>query len=229
MTYGLIALVDQSQTSGLDPVSGAALAGVLAKQAASVGRAYRVSAQPVVWYGKHPELVPAGAWPVVILDDPDVAGALGYHDLDPNGKPYARVFARPTLTAGVSLSSVISHEVCEAVVDPYANLWADANHGVSYAFEACDPVESDAYMIDGVEVSNFVTRAWFDPSATNGPFDHMHKLDAPFTMSPGGYLIKMVDGNITQVFGETYPEWRRSMKYSAQPSRSMWRMVRQLS
>lgn len=226
--YGLIAIVDKTRV-GVLASTGAALAAVLAKQAASVGRAYRVSAQPVIFYGPHADLVPVDAWPVVVLDDPDVAGALGYHDLDPNGKPYARVFNAPTVAAGVPLSSVVSHEVCEAVADPYANLWADANRGVAYAFEACDPVENDMYLIDNVGVSNFVTRRWFNPSATVGPFDHMGKLSAPFTMSKGGYLIKMIDGVVSQVFGDDYPAWRRTLRYAApQPSRSVWRQVRTL-
>lgn len=227
MTYGLIALIDK-QTKPMPDLMAKLMTTALVSQARSVGMAYKVTAQSVVWYGSHDELVPHGAWPIVILDEPDIADALGYHDLDPNGQPYGRVFATPARDAKVSLSSVISHEVVEAIVDPYANLWADTFHGTSYAFEACDPVESDSYMINGVEVSNFVTRAWFDPNEPVGPFDHMHKLTAPLSMSSGGYLIKMVEGKIANVFGARYPEWRKELKHAPQPSRTAWRAVRQL-
>src|SRR6478609_5619456 len=40
---------------------------------------------------------------VYILDNADVAGALGYHDEDPHGRPYARVFVDPTLQNGGSI------------------------------------------------------------------------------------------------------------------------------
>lgn len=36
---------------------------------------------------------PAGAWWLVILDNSDVAGALGYHDLTSEGLPLGKVFA----------------------------------------------------------------------------------------------------------------------------------------
>ena len=36
---------------------------------------------------------PAGTWWLVILDDSDQAGALGYHDLTPDGLPIGKVFA----------------------------------------------------------------------------------------------------------------------------------------
>ena len=44
-----------------------------------------------------PGEVPDGADLLVILDDADQAGALGYHDETPDGKPYGRVFVAPVL------------------------------------------------------------------------------------------------------------------------------------
>lgn len=227
--YGLIALIDQSTKSGYDDNKGTAVAGALAHQLRyHVQKSYRYTAAPVVWLGKNPGLVPAGAWPIYILDDPDTAGALGYHDLDPQGNPYGRIFVTPTLDAGVSLSSVLSHEVIEAFVDPHANLWADANHGISYAYEACDAVENSSYLIHGIEVSNFVTRQWFDPNDTTGKVDWLGHLSKPFTMESGGYVIYMQDGKIGQKFAEGYPAWRKELKSAEQPSRTLWRAVREL-
>ena len=41
--------------------------------------------------GQHP---PADHWWLVILDNPDQAGALGYHDLNNGGLPVGKVFAK---------------------------------------------------------------------------------------------------------------------------------------
>lgn len=227
--YGLIALIDKSVKHKTTDQTGTALAGALAHQLRyHVGPHYKRTSTPVVWYGSHPELVPKGAWSIVLLDDPDVAGALGYHDLDPQGNPYGRVFIQPSLDNHVSVSSVLSHEVCEAFIDPFANEWADASHGVSYAFEACDAVESSSYKIKGIEVSNFVTRMWYDPGSIGDQYDYLNRLSAPFTLESGGYVITMQDGQVGQKFAEDYPAWRQELKSAPQPSRTVWREVREL-
>jgi hypothetical protein len=106
---------------------------------------------------------------------------------------------------------VISHEVLEILGDPYITWWADGNDGRQYALEVCDPVEGDAYVIDGVSVSNFVGPRYF--SAGPGPYDWMRKLSAPFSMSPGGYLIvRSPGGEPSQIFGAEFPAWRRPLK-----------------
>jgi hypothetical protein len=226
--YGEIAVIDQSGHTGWDTAAGKTVCAALARQLREhVQPAYRIVASPVNWY-TDPKQVPAKAWPIYLLDTPDVADALGYHDVDPQGKPYGRVFVKPTKQAGAPLSSVLSHEVVEALVDPDANLWSDAPTGVSVAFEACDPVEDSGYQIDGVDVSNFVTRAWFDVANRSGPYDYLHHLSKPRTLEKGGYQILMHDGKVTQQMGMFYPEWRLALKRSPQPSRTVWREVREL-
>src|ERR1700738_3690548 len=71
----------------------------------------------VVFYAD-PNQVPSAADRMVILDNADQAGALGYHDETPDGKPYGRVFVAPVLDHGgtalsgsLSVSAVLSHEV----------------------------------------------------------------------------------------------------------------------
>lgn len=199
--------------------------------------AYDASPRPVVFF-EHESMAPPGSWPVYVLDDPDVAQALGYHDVDPQGRPYGRVFARPTLAAGVSLSSVLSHEVCEAAVDPDVNLWGlDARHGRLHAWEACDAVENDSYVVKvtgnpaqggthRVEVSNFVTPAWYNAADAGGRYDHLGVLTSPFQLSKGGYTIVAAIGRESQVFGtevlgERYA-WRAAVK-AASGSRSLRR------
>lgn len=152
---------------------------------------------------------------IILLDNPDVANALGYHDVGPDGKPYARVFLDPIFSNGggwttgsLSVSAVISHEVCELVGDPGANRWANAADGALYALELCDAVESDSYQAsNGVALSNFLWPAFFNPFG-RGPYDEMRSLAAPFETGAGGYQIKMVGGQISQVFGEDYDTTR---------------------
>lgn len=155
---------------------------------------------------------------VAILDTADQADALGYHDCTPDGRPYAKVFLQPildsggTLTSGAnSLSVTVSHEVLEIMGDVYANFWADGPKGVGYALELCDPVENDYYNLDGIAVSNFVGPRWFRPGA--GPYDWLSLLKAPFTMTEHGYMIQRLDkGRVYQVYGKSYPEWKKAGK-----------------
>lgn len=156
--------------------------------------------------------VPAGSVPIVLYDDPDQADALGWHT-EALGAVFGRVFVRPVLAAGgdfyknpaLSLSSVVSHEILETLIDPTCADWSQRGDGVLIAAEVCDPVEGDSYGIPldslGVVcmVSNFVTPKWFDAQTTIGPFDHMGKLSAPFTMTPGGYWVEMQPGETSQV------------------------------
>jgi len=186
-----------------------------------VAPAYGQSVVPVIFFA-HESMSPPGAWPIYVLDTPDQAGALGYHDLDPQGNPYGRVFVAPSQQAGVSISSVLSHEVIEAFCDPDINRWAtNINTGQYYAWEACDAVENDSYMITiagpasqggthHVEVSNFVLPAFYDVT-DHGPYDYLGKLTAPFTMTKGGYMIVAAPSKEKQVFGDRF-EWRATIK-----------------
>ena len=162
-----------------------------------------------------------------MLDNSTQAGALGYHALD-NDVIDAFIFAGPVLQSGgvalydannpqnVSVASVLSHEVCEMVGDQFASFWADgpsimAQDGQTYnqyALELSDPVEGNSYVVEvggvKVSVSNFVLPAWFNQqaTATDAPFDHLHLLTSPFSMTAGGYMIVRMGNNVQQVFGD---------------------------
>lgn len=200
------------------------------------------------FYGLVPamEFVPRGGAPLefaalaYIIDEPDIDGALGYHDEDEDGRPYIKVFVDPTLdhggavlTGADAVSVTLSHEVLELVGDSPANKWVDGPDGRDYAYELCDAVEGDVYDVDGVSVSNFVLPAFFDPRAEEGSrMDHLFKLTRPFTMTPGGYqIVRTEPGRVGQVFARTgaqcavaltdsvhflfgpdVPEWRRQGK-----------------
>jgi hypothetical protein len=151
---------------------------------------------------------PKGAWVLVVLDDADQAGALGYHSETTDGRVYGRVFAGPCIDYGVPVSTTLSHEVVETFCDPDVDLWRDTGRGYSVAYEACDAVEGDSYLIDGVAVSDFVTPAWY---GERGPRTPLHgalhwadngKVTQSFQLAPGGYYVRRFpDGSEDQVFG----------------------------
>src|SRR5207302_11087429 len=99
-----------------------------------------------------PSQIPAGVTPAYFLPNPDVANALGYHDTDPHGRPYIRVFTEPVLQNGgtvlhgeLSIAAVASHEACEEAVDPSCTATATAPNGDVWALETCDPCEASSY------------------------------------------------------------------------------------
>ncbi len=167
--------------------------------------------------------VPADWMLMVLLDDPDQAGALGYHDETPAGRIYSKVFCKPSFDNGSTafegdypVSTTLSHEACEMLIDPYANFWAQGPDGAAYALELCDAVEDQSYVINGVPVSNFLTPEWFD-RALSAPVDHLEKLAGPFQISDGGYVIKatLMQGSASSAYlecGRTMPKWRRKLK-----------------
>ena len=180
---------------------------------------------------------PADAYPIVIMDDADQAGALGYHTEDPGGKVWGRVFARPVLSNGgfalagsLSVSTVLSHEVLETIFDLNVNMWVDRYDNTFVAKEVSDPVENDEYPVDvqdhvgvsvHVSVSNFVTLTWFDPQAdASSKFDWMGTVKAPLTMSPGGYVVVLdtTNGQVTQVFGSDEAKKLHEIKKPAHPA-----------
>ena len=172
-------------------------------------------------------------FPIVILDDPDQAGALGYHTESPGGKMWGRVFVKPVLNnkgsmlhGSMSVSTVLSHEIIEAYCDPNVNLWANRSDGMLIAYEACDPVENDSYEItikngSKVSVSNFVFPAWFDPQSPQGAkYDYMGKTIKPFSMSPGGYLVTMnpKNGQVKNIFGSKESAAAHALRQSPHPA-----------
>lgn len=177
-------------------------------------------------------------WCISILDNSTQAGALGYHTIEADDEIDGFIFAKPVLdNKGVvlydaaepqntSVSSVLSHEVLEALGDPYANQYCDgfevkATDGKiysEYAVEVCDAVENNSYMVSvnniDISVSNFVYPNYFRPEATaaDAPFDQMRKLARPFSMTEGGYLVVRQSGAVQQIFAEKMPTWKQDMK-----------------
>jgi hypothetical protein len=177
--------------------------------------------------------LPNGLWQIVVCDDPDQAGALGYHELSENGDPLGKVFARLDLQAGSSWTVTLSHELLEMLADPDINLCAEGADGRLYALEVCDPVEADnlGYEIDGVLVSDFVTPSWFQPSRKMSCYDFKHFVSSPGRLCTGGYIsVRGDNGTWTQInargeFTSMFPVGSRRWRRNAMRHAS-WRMSR---
>ena len=162
-----------------------------------------------------------GEWWLVVLDDSDQAGALGYHDITREGLPLGKVFAKTDQHYGEKWTGTASHELLEMLADPNINLTVFENPnggGRLYAYEVCDACEAEAfgYQIDGVFVSDFVYPAWFesfrDPKTTR--FDYTGNITAPFQLLSGGY-IGIYD--VTQGGGWTQLTAANSLNFRSRP------------
>ncbi len=135
---------------------------------------------------------------VAIFGKSDVPGALGYHDVGPNGLPYGDVFADGESLD--ELSETISHELLELVGDLWADRWrVDADSGVGYAEEACDAVQGSPYRIGNVRVANFVLPSWYNARAKAKKVDYRGILSVPLSRTSEGYLIEMTGGVVSTV------------------------------
>jgi hypothetical protein len=163
-------------------------------------------------------------WQFVYFDDADTAGALGYHDLTQDGQPISKVFVKTTLADKELVSVTACHELFEMVIDPIANLWAEAADGTEYAYEMSDPVEEDTFLVDGIAMSNFVHPAWFEPfkHPPGTKYDHLGRVTKPFGLTKGGYVIIKKKGKVTEIFGSRAKE-RRFAKEDRLGHRSEYR------
>ena len=149
-------------------------------------------------------------WRLIYFDDADAAGALGYHELTDQGQPISKIFVKTTLADHELVSVTACHELFEMVIDPIANLWAEDTDGTEYAYEMCDAVEEDTFLVDGIAMSNFLHPAWFEPfkHPAGTKFDHLGLLKKPFAMTKGGYVIIKKKGKVSQRYGSKAKERR---------------------
>ncbi len=131
----------------------------------------------------------SGWWQIVVVDNPDQAGALGYHELSSTGSPQGKVFAQFDIRNGSSWTVTLSHELLEMLADPWINWCAVGSDSRVYALEVCDQVEADClgYQIDGVLVSNFITPAWYEPTCADR-LDFQKHLTRELELAAGGYV-----------------------------------------
>jgi hypothetical protein len=124
------------------------------------------------------------------------AGALGFHDQQPDGTPIIYVFVLLAKQYGDAWTSVASHEVGEVLGDPRLRRSVQTLKGFC-AQEICDAVEADTYTVSvvvndriwAVAMSNFCTPAWFEPSQSNPyeKYDYLGLCKAAGEVRAGGY------------------------------------------
>ena len=160
----------------------------LQKQVTSDFRAYW-DVHCTLIFCKHEEALPTGWWQIVLLDDPDQAGVLGYHELSSQNTPLGKVFAKLDFQNGSSWTVTFSHELLEMLADPWINWCVLGNDNKIYALEVADAVEADklGYEIDGVLVSDFVTPAWFGPAVADR-MDFKQHISRELELAHGGYI-----------------------------------------
>lgn len=159
------------------------------------------------------EDVPLDYWPIVIRDDIHKPGAAGIH-LDKDGQPFALV----QYSDGWSLTA--SHELLEMLCDPTGNRVIAGNSPMAeqgrvlFLVEVCDPCEATAfsYTINGIAVSDFYTRQYFDPVAAPGVrYSFTGALEKPRQILKGGYISwhnPLTDSWFQQTFFGNTPEFR---------------------
>ncbi len=181
---------------------------------------------PVVVLAKGDDPKDPTAFPIVIFDDADQAGVLGYHDVQPDGRPYGKVFAKTSSDFGGHWTTTLSHEAIEMFLDPDCTYWALGTDGRLHAVEGCDACEADEYELvvgdASVFVSNFVLPSYFSTNPQRGAkFDFQGKLSAPSpAKTSGGYSIDADIGNegqsfarsVRAAFDDLFAGWKRSGK-----------------
>ena len=145
---------------------------------------------------KNENEIPFDSWKFIFFDYASDVNELDNQELTTTGNPQGKVFVQNSVKANVAWSITASHEMLEILLDPYTDLLVlDQEKKLlkMYAYEVCDPVEKDWYVIGGVKVSNFVYPEWFEKNAKNpsGKWDFLGNLDGPFALSKGGYMSYM--------------------------------------
>jgi len=145
-----------------------------------------------------------GKWALAFFDDSDEAGTEGFHDVTPEGLPFAKVFVRSTLKLKDKITATASHELAEMLVDPATNLYSTGpKKNCLYDYEVADPVEELWFPVNGIPMVNFVHPEYFETFHKGGSvrFDHMGKLKRPFEIAKGGYQSHWTNGKEKTVWG----------------------------
>lgn len=179
-----LALVSETQSVGQSELS--AVSAALQKQVTrDVSQQWDLDATIDAFATLHD--VPVGYWPLVVRDDIG-QDAAGVH-CDDTGQPMALI------KAAFDWSVTASHEAIEMLVDPFGNALiagqsVDPGQGrVQYLVEICDPVSGKWYRVNGVKVSDFCTRHYFDPEQSAGvQYSFGGNITAPRQILFGGYL-----------------------------------------
>lgn len=178
-----------------------------------------------------PRAVPLGYSPATIMGlDQMPQGALGFH-FTKHRQPAANIGFDPSDRPGVA--TTVSHEVDESCGDPSGNRlvvgFVVGVGRVEVLVEVCDAPEAFTYMVDGLPMSDFVTRDYYGPhrwrayqdeppmdsggsvGMVPAAYSFCKRIDAPLTVAHGGYLsFRYPDGTWGQLtwFGGAAPQIR---------------------
>jgi len=130
----------------------------------------------------------------------DIDDTLGFHDKNYRGIPFGVVFTDLSEKLGENWTVTLSHEALEIIADPEVNLLVAGPHPkdedveVFYWYEMCDAVQNETYLIDRIEVSNFVLPLYFtggDEIGGRNDFlgnSHDNSTLKSFNVNRGGYV-----------------------------------------
>lgn len=136
------------------------------------------------------EDVPPASLPIVIVPEGTMPPRdHGFH-LAPGGRPLALVAD----SEGWSVAA--SHELLEMLVDPQGRRRVrgqsleEGQGQVEYLMEVCDPCQKSTYSINDIEVSDFVTPAYYAPTHETGRrYTFLGEIDEPLGLAKsGGYI-----------------------------------------
>jgi hypothetical protein len=167
-----------------------------------------------------------------------MSGTLGYHEVV--GKdiiPVGYVFLEYAKRDGVAWTTIASHEILEMLGNTWINYSTVRNvqDGLIEIWpqELGDAVQNSLYSVDGVALSNFVLPEYFHDT-TDGPYDFLKILKAPFTIASGGYssilrintLDKQSSSSISVtekiIYGATHPAWRKERMHLSRSQQFAW-------
>lgn len=166
----------------------------------------------LVWCPREKE--PKLAWKLIFADTSDYAGALGYHDFTPDGRPISYVFAADDVKYGYSPTVTATHEIAEMIADPWISQLFQVSNTEFFAQEICDPCEADelGYDIvvppyDPVLCSDFVLPRYFVPGSEGYRLDWCKQIGTPLDILPGGYMSVFISGKgWTQIYADRVSE-----------------------
>jgi hypothetical protein len=133
-----------------------------------------------------------GEWVLALLPTLDVQDALGYHDINSKGAGLAKICPPLDKQDGATWTSTCSHEMLEIMGDAECTAAMQAPDGRFFALELCDPCEAAGYMIDNVEVSDFILPPWFGSPGTR--MNWKGTISSPLGILPGGYAQAFTPG-----------------------------------
>lgn len=152
---------------------------------------------------------PSGSWFTWIVDVMDNEGLNGYHLVDNINQKIvgtgAKGYAVGTASGnpfglvkyGGGWTITASHEIIEKLVNPWLDRQAskvdvdqDGLANEDLLMEIADPVQANAYSIDGVMVTNFVYPEYYtDVLPIEGrKYDYMGVISKPKEIAEGGYF-----------------------------------------